>query len=148
MTTFNLEEIPVEYLSTLMSLVAKNYIQASVDRRLTETGWQTVAPYFSNLNLEHILKVVRVFSHDRKEIVKTDSFVYETADLLITITTSPDKEKIEIEQRRMNIHAGVYVLAAIYVLQEADKKSLVEINPRSAPRDGNYYIRYNFSLTP
>ena len=57
-------------------------------------------------------------------------------------------EKIEIEQRRMNIHAGVYVLAAIYVLQEADKKSLVEINPRSAPRDGNYYIRYNFSLTP
>ena len=148
MTTSTLDQnVPLGYLVTLVSLVKEGYVEESVDRRLTDKGQRAVVPYFSNLDLEHILRCVRVFRHDHKEVVEIDSFLYETADLLSTQTTSPDKENIEIEQCRMNIHASLYVLAAIHVLQEADAKSLVEINPSSAPRDENHYLRYNFTLT-
>ena len=141
------QDVPLGYLVTLVSLVKKGYVEDSVDRRLTDKGRQAVVPYFSNFDLEHILRCVRVFRHDRKEVVEIDSFLYETANLLSIETTSPDRENIEIEQCRMNIHNGLYVLAAIHVLQEADTASLVEINPRYAPRDENHYLHYNFPLT-
>ncbi len=132
------------YLKYLHGLDQRDLIVPSLDRNLTDTGRQVVKDSFGD-TLD-IGRIVRIVAHARQrnpDLSEVDAFIYEASDIVEVMSSSTQKEDIDIRECQMLMpRKGTYVLAAIHILRKATEAGIIMMNPSDSPKD-QCYIKYN-----
>jgi hypothetical protein len=137
------------YFECLQELNQKGLIVPSTERRLTAAGKEIAQTHFSNiLNLDRRVAIIcdglRMGSPDLCEM---DAYVREAADVTYQLTDEEQRERIEQYSENKSISPiSMYILGAIYSLQEAAKNKVIIVNPRNSP-DNNQYISFTSRKT-
>ncbi len=130
------------YLQTLHECNLKGLIVPSLDRELTGEGNSVVLKHFSVLNQESKLELI-VGAVQRiqqgVQLSEMDAFVLEASNATFCLVSEEDRKAIEACAENIALGpAGIYTLAGIYILKEATKRGLIEVNPKDSPRDQCY----------
>ncbi len=130
------------YLQTLHECNLRGLITPSQDRDLTAEGYSLVQKHFSVLNQESKLELIigavqRI--QQGVQLSEMDAFVLEASNAAFCLVSEEDKKAIEACAERMALGPiGIYTIAGVYVLREATKRGMVEINPSGSPHDQCY----------
>ncbi len=132
------------YLHFLLECVQKGLIVPSLDRDLTDSGRTVVRNGFGDtLDISKIVRIVEKLRQGNPDLSEVDAFVYEASDVVQARSSDDRKSDIDIRECKMLLpRKGTYFLAGIYVLREATRTGMVEINPPGSPPD-QCYIKYN-----
>ncbi|GEM_PF-6894033 len=139
------------YLQTLSECGLRGLIVPSQDRDLTAEGNSLVQKLFSGLNLNSKLELI-VGAVQRLQqgvqLSEMDAFVLEASDAAFCLVSEEERKAIESSAEEIALGSiGMYTLAGIYVLREATKIGLIEVNPKDSPRD-QCYVGYKIASLP
>ncbi len=132
------------YLKYLHELGLHRLITPSQDRNLTPYGLQAVKDngLTSSLDIGKLVRAVQVLRQGRPDLSELDAFVCEAADCAHALSPDAEKQAVDVyECKRLFPRKGTFVLAGIYVLREATKQRLLEVNPAGSPND-QCYVKY------